>query len=184
MKNSAMKNAQLNPSRRDFMLKASVAAAAGLALADPALFAPRAEAQNASAGASAGIKLFTAEALDSEIAAMQAAPANNTIVTNKNFTVMLTVETAKSAPEFEYHEGRDHVLYILDGATVYEVGGTPKGAHSTRPGEWLAPESEGAVTYKLKKGDMLVLPRGTPHKRLTEGSVTLLLVSPMGSVQA
>ena len=111
-------------------------------------------------------------------------PANNTIVTDKNFTVILTVETAKSAQEFEYHEGRDHVLYILDGTTVYEVGGTPKGAHSPRPGEWLAPESEGAVTYKLKKGDMLVMPRGTPHKRLTEGSVTLLLVSPMGSAKA
>jgi mannose-6-phosphate isomerase-like protein (cupin superfamily) len=73
------------------------------------------------------------------------------------------------------------VLYILDGTTVCEVGGTPKGAHSTGPGEWIAPESEGAVTYKLNKGDMLVIPRGTPHKRLTEGSVTLILISPMGA---
>jgi len=105
-------------------------------------------------------------------------------VTDNNFIVILTVETAKRAPEFEYHDGRDHVLYLLAGPTVYQVGGTPKGAHSTRPGEWLAPESEGAVTYKLKKGDMLVLPRGTPHKRLTEGSVTLLLVSPMGTAKA
>ena len=76
------------------------------------------------------------------------------------------------------------MFYILDGTTVYEVGGTPKGGHNTRPGEWLAPESEGAVTYTLKKGDMLVIPRGTPHKRKTAGSVTLLLVSPMGSPKA
>ena len=184
MRNSVLKNAQLIPSRRDFMLTASAAAAAaGLALADSRIFAAPAQGQDA-AGAPAGVKLFTSETLDSEIKAMHAAPANNTIVTDKNFTVILTVETAKSAPEFEYHEGRDHVLYILDGTTVYQVGGTPKGAHSTRPGEWLAPESEGAVTYKLKKGDMLVLPRGTPHKRLTEGSVTLLLVSPMGTEKA
>jgi quercetin dioxygenase-like cupin family protein len=76
------------------------------------------------------------------------------------------------------------VLYILDGETKYEVGGTPKGAHSTGPGEWLAPGSEGAATYMLKKGDMLIIPRGTPHKRSTAGTVTLTLVSPMGSAKA
>jgi mannose-6-phosphate isomerase-like protein (cupin superfamily) len=180
MKNSALNKAPLNPSRRDFVLSASAIAAAGFALGDTQLLA----AQATAAGAPPEIKLFTSEALEGQIQTMKAAPANNTIVTDKNFTVILTVETAKSAPEFEYHEGRDHVLYILDGATVYVVGGTPKGAHSTKPGEWLAPESEGAVTYKLKKGDMLVLPRNTPHKRLTEGSVTLLLVSPMGVAKA
>ena len=103
---------------------------------------------------------------------------------NKNFVVLLTVETAHSAKEFEYHEGRDHVFYVLDGTTAILVGGTPKGAHSTKPGEWLAPESEGAVTYQLMRGDMLVIPRNTPHKRMTEGSVTLLLVSPMGTAKA
>ena len=111
------------------------------------------------------------------------AGANNTLVDGKNFVVLLTFETAKSAKEFEYHDMRDHVFYVLDGTTVYEIGGMPKGAHATKPGEWLAPESEGAVTYRLKKGDMLVIPRGTPHKRMTEGSVTLLLVSPISSAK-
>ncbi len=184
MENFAMKNASLNPSRRNFMLTASVAAAAGLALADARLFAAPADGQGAAATSPAGVQLFTADTLAGEIKTMQSAPANNTIVDNKNFVVILTVETAKSAKEFEYHEGRDHVFYILDGTTVYEMGGTPKGAHGTKPGEWLAPESEGAVKYTLKKGDMLVVPRNTPHKRITEGSVTLLLVSPMGSAKA
>jgi mannose-6-phosphate isomerase-like protein (cupin superfamily) len=182
MEDPGIENASLNPSRRDFLLTASVAAAAGLALTDTRLFAAPAEGQGAPAAV--GVQLFTAETLDDEIKAMHAAPANNTIVNGDNFVVILTVETAKSAKEFEYHDGRDHVLYILDGTTVYEIGGTPKGAHGTKPGEWLAPESDGAVTYKLKKGDMLVIPRGTPHKRTTEGSVTLLLVSPMGSAKA
>jgi quercetin dioxygenase-like cupin family protein len=97
---------------------------------------------------------------------------------------MLTVETAKNAKEFEWHENRDHIFQIIDGSTVYEVGGTPKGAHSTGPGEWLAPASEGATTITLKKGDMLVIPRGTPHKRNTAESVTLTLISPMGTLKA
>jgi mannose-6-phosphate isomerase-like protein (cupin superfamily) len=100
------------------------------------------------------------------------------------FTVVLTAEMAKSPKEFEWHEGRDHIVQILDGSTVYEVGGTPKGGHSKGPGEWLAPVSEGAATFTLKKGDMLVIPRGTPHKRSTAESVSLILISPMGSAKA
>jgi uncharacterized protein YjlB len=97
--------------------------------------------------------------------------------------MVLTTETAKSAKEFEWHEGRDHVLQIIDGATVYEVGGAPKDGRNTKPGEWLAPVSEGAATLSLKKGDMLVIPRGTPHKRSTAESVTFLLISPMGTAK-
>ena len=166
--------------RRSFLLTATAAAAAGFTIGDARLFAAPAEGQGESA-ASANFQLFTAEHLEADIKAMQAAPANKNIVENKNFVVILTVETAKSAKEFEYHEGRDHVLTILDGSTVYEVGGTPKNGRNIRPEEWLAPESEGATTLTLKKGDMLVIPRGTPHKRSTSGSVTLILVSPMGT---
>jgi mannose-6-phosphate isomerase-like protein (cupin superfamily) len=36
----------------------------------------------------------------------------------------------------------------------------------------------------LKKGDMLTIPRGTPHRRTTAESVTLLLISPQGTVRA
>lgn len=186
MENSAIKNdnenASLNEGRRNFLRTASIAAAAGLALADPRLFAAP-EGQGAAAAAPAGVQLFTAETLAGDIKAMEAAPANSTIVDGKNFVVLLTVEKAKAAKEFEYHEGRDHVFYVLDGTTVYELGGTPKGARSTRPGEWLAPESEGATSMTLKRGDMLVIPRGTPHKRITNDSVTLLLISPMGTAK-
>jgi len=104
--------------------------------------------------------------------------------TSTPFSVILTVETAKNAKEFEWHEGRDHVLQIIEGSTVLEVGGTPRGAHSKGPGEWLAPVSEGATRIAMKKGDMLVIPRGTAHKRITADSVTLLLLSPMGTVKA
>lgn len=184
MENPEVETASLNSSRRSFVLTASVAVAAGLAFADPRLFAAPANGQGAAAATPAGVQLFTAEKLDAEFKALHAAPANNTIVNDKNFVVILTVETAKSAKEFEYHEGRDHMFYVLDGSTTYEIGGTPKGSHGTGPGEWLAPESEGAKTMELKKGDMLIIPRGTPHKRMTAGSVTLLLVSPMGTVKA
>jgi uncharacterized protein YjlB len=36
----------------------------------------------------------------------------------------------------------------------------------------------------MGKGDMLVLPRGTPHRRSTEDSVTFILISPYGAMKA
>jgi quercetin dioxygenase-like cupin family protein len=170
-----------NPNRRSFMLSAAVAAAAGFTLADTKMSAEPVKGQGEGTAASANFQLFTAEHIEADMKALQAAPGNKNLVDNKNFTVVLTTETAKSAKEFEWHEGRDHILQILDGSTVYQVGGTPKNGRNTKPGEWLAPESEGATTLTLKKGDMLVIPRNTPHKRSTESSVTLMLISPMGT---
>jgi mannose-6-phosphate isomerase-like protein (cupin superfamily) len=167
--------------RRTF-LRAVPAAAAAVALTEPSLFNSLAAAQSAPpASVPASFQLFTADTIQSDIKTLQSSPGNNNLVTGKNLTVALTVETAKSASEFEWHEGRDHVFQILEGSTVYQLGGTPKGAHSKGPGEWLAPESVGAATVTLNKGDMLVIPRGTPHKRSTAGTVTLILISPQGT---
>jgi mannose-6-phosphate isomerase-like protein (cupin superfamily) len=101
------------------------------------------------------------------------------LITSKATTMAMTIneETNKSGKEFEYHAHRDHVFQVLDGETKYELGGTPKNARQTGPGEWLAPESEGFKTVMLKKGDYLSIPRMTPHRRVTEKSVTLLLIA-------
>jgi mannose-6-phosphate isomerase-like protein (cupin superfamily) len=167
-------------SRRNFLRTATVAAAAGLTLSDKKLFAAPAAGQG-TATAPDSFKLYTAEHLAEEWQGLDKAPANKTIVINSNYSIILCVEKAKAAKEFEWHEGRDHVIEILEGTTVYEIGGTPKGGHSTGPGEWLAPESEGATKMTLKKGDMLVVPRGTPHKRSTSDSVRLTIISSIGA---
>jgi quercetin dioxygenase-like cupin family protein len=177
-----------NSGRREFLRAAPLAAAAGITLANSSFLAPLAAGQTASAqgtGVSGGptFQVFTAQQIQVDAKALIASPGNNNLVQGKNFAVVLTVETAKSAKEFEWHEGRDHILQVLDGSTVYEVGGTPKGAHSEAPGEWHAPEAEGATTLTLEKGDMLVIPRGTLHKRSTAGTVTFTLISPQGNSQ-
>jgi quercetin dioxygenase-like cupin family protein len=180
MKNSAIKD----PGRRSFLCAAPLAAAAGLALADTNLFAASAEGQAGTWFVPNAFQMFTAESIAADGKALQAAPGTTSLVQNKNFTIVLTTETAKSAEEFEWHAGRDHILQILEGETIYEVGGTPQNARNVKPGEWLAPAREGGARIAMKKGDMLVLPRGTLHRRLTAGSVTLMLIAPMGSAQA
>jgi mannose-6-phosphate isomerase-like protein (cupin superfamily) len=174
-----MSGAPLISGRRWFLVSAS--AAAGLSIAGEALPGISAEAQAASNSPSGGFQAFTASDLHDAVASLESNPGNKTIVDDKTFTIALTVEKNKAAKEFEWHEARDHVFQILDGSTVIEVGGTPKNAHSSKPGEWNAPESADAVKVTLNKGDMLVIPRGVPHRRTTAGSVTLMLISPQGT---
>jgi mannose-6-phosphate isomerase-like protein (cupin superfamily) len=171
--NFAMANEQ---SRRNFLRTAPLAAAIALPLTDSLLHA---QAPPAEPVAPVPFQLFPAQTIASMVATLESAPGNNDIVTAKPLAISMTVtaEEKKSAKEFEFHQHRDHVFQILDGTTTYELGGTPKNAHQTKPGEWLAPESEGAQTVTLKKGDMLTVPRMTPHKRTTEGKVSFLLIN-------
>ena len=169
-----MRNPALsNPDRRNFL---RTAAATGFTLTSASLFADAAAAQSANSPA-LPFKLLRAAEIAGDLVALAAHPGNNNLVQEKSVVVVLTTETAKSAAEFEWHEHRDHIFQILSGSTVYELGGTPQGAHSKAPGEWNAPVSEGPRTVTLNKGDMLVIMRGTPHRRITQGTVAFSLIS-------
>ncbi|MGB7265964.1 MAG: hypothetical protein WBC92_10660, partial [Terracidiphilus sp.] len=129
-----MENVDLkDPGRRGFLRVAPAAAVASLTLAGMPLFAASAAAQDAAAEG-AGIQVFRAEELHADIEALEANPGNKSLVNQKSFVMMLTTEKAKTAAEFEWHDGRDHVFQIIEGSTVYELGGSPKGAHSKGPG--------------------------------------------------
>jgi mannose-6-phosphate isomerase-like protein (cupin superfamily) len=170
--------------RRNFLLTAPIAAAAASPFAAVAsssaatmLRASTADSAMGQAARGSSVQTFTAAEMASELKAVQANHGTKNLLTSPGTLVILNEETKKAAKEFEWHATRDHVFQVLDGETKYELGGTPKGAHETKPGEWLAPESEGAKTVILKKGDYLFVPRMTPHKRTTDGSVSLLLIS-------
>jgi|SRR6185437_14344191 mannose-6-phosphate isomerase-like protein (cupin superfamily) len=174
--------------RRNFFRTVPLAAvAASLSLADQPLLAamsPAAAGQAAGAGSHESFQSFPARKIESLAQSLQANPDSKNLIGSKatNFSIVLTVEKNKSGKEFEYHEHRDHILQILEGTTHYEVGGTPQKPRSTGPGEWLAPGSEGSTSFILNKGDMLIIPRGTPHKRSTPESVTLTLISVQGEI--
>jgi mannose-6-phosphate isomerase-like protein (cupin superfamily) len=180
-----MRNASItNPARRKFLRAVPAAAAAGFTLTRASIFSSSSFAASPAApdmGAPAlTFRLFKAQEIQDDLNALAANPGNNNLMQEKTFVVILTTEKAKSAAEFEWHEHRDHIFQIIDGSTVYELGGTPKGAHSKAPGEWNSPESEGHQTVSLNKGDMLAIARGTPHRRITAESVTFSLISPQG----
>jgi mannose-6-phosphate isomerase-like protein (cupin superfamily) len=173
----------IRTSRRNFLCSAPLAAAAAsLSLPDVL----KAEPVPAGPVTPFPFKVVTAGTLAEQTAALEAKPGNFDFSPNPMlpFTCVLTVEKEKAGKEFEWHDGRDHIFQILEGETSYELGGKPQGAHNTKPGEWLAPGSEGATQVTLKKGDILTIPRNTPHKRTTKGSVTFYLFSVEGPLKS
>ncbi len=168
-------------SRRNFLRTVPVAVAAGFALTDALLAMAQAGAPGADLVAAAQpFKLWTANELADDTKALDAKPGDNRLIDSKSIPVqiILTVEQHKSATEFEWHENRDHIVQIIDGSTLYEVGGTPTGTKvMPGQGEFHATGSTGSKSILMGKGDMLLIPRGTLHKRSTEDSVTFLLIS-------
>ncbi len=163
------------PTRRNFLLTAPIAAAAASPFADAMMRSSTAAGQGGAAPLP--IQVFTAADMASALNGVKADHSTKNLLTSPGTLMIINEETKKAGKEFEWHETRDHVFQVLEGETKYELGGTPKGGHRTKPNEWLAPESEGAKTVILKKGDYLFVPRNTPHKRTTDGSVSLLLIS-------
>ena len=179
------------PGRREFLRSAPVAAAAGLMLAEASLL--KAEALAAAQGstqASAPVsgqaattyKYFPAQIIESDFAALEAEPGSKVLVNTDviGAVVELMVEKRTGQAEFEWHETRDHLIQVLEGAVVYEVGGTPKNSRNISQGQWRATRVEGSTTVTVGKGDILVLPRNTVHRRSTPESAKFIMVSPAG----
>jgi|ERR1017187_5988644 quercetin dioxygenase-like cupin family protein len=132
---------------------------------------------------SSGYELITKDHLDDEL----------TKLSGKNQSVDLTFQGSRTAAtaslvneavyqekEFEWHEAKDHIFIGLRGETVYEIGGSPTLPYRISSEEWRAPASKGAVSVTLKPGDMLTIPRGTPHRQSTDRAASFLLISPNG----
>jgi len=78
-------------------------------------------------------------------------------------------ERNKAAIDAEVHDASDDVYYVLEGAATLTLGGHLEAPRETEPGEWRAPQISGGRTVEIRKGDLVVVPRGTPHVRSTVG---------------
>jgi len=65
--------------------------------------------------------------------------------------------------EVEVHDKETDVMYIVDGSATFVTGGTMVGGRVTKPGQHLGTDVKGGQTHNLKKGDVIVIPAGTPH---------------------
>lgn len=69
----------------------------------------------------------------------------------------------------EVHDGSDDIYYVLSGEATLMLGGSLIDPNEISPGEWRAKTATGGTIYKIRKGDVVFVPRGTPHQRTATG---------------
>jgi mannose-6-phosphate isomerase-like protein (cupin superfamily) len=78
--------------------------------------------------------------------------------------------------QVEVHEKETDVIYITDGEATFVTGGKMIGGKMTKEGQWLGTDIEGGETHHVVKGDVFVIPAGTPHWFKEVKSVNYFLV--------
>ena len=63
----------------------------------------------------------------------------------------------------EVHTKDADIIYMLEGSTTFVTGGTVVGGKTTAADEIRGTSVRGGETRTLTKGDVVVVPRGTPH---------------------
>jgi mannose-6-phosphate isomerase-like protein (cupin superfamily) len=86
-------------------------------------------------------------------------------------------EMNKTGTAAELHDASDDVYYVLDGSATLVLGGKLDAPKEIEPGEWRSPRIVDGKTVEISKGDLIIVPRGTPHQRSTGNkNFTMILV--------
>ncbi len=79
------------------------------------------------------------------------------------------------SPKAEIHDNFNDLFIVRAGEEEFWVGGEIIDKQETESGEWLGENLVGAQKYRLKSGDILVVPKGIAHRHGL-GSATLLVI--------
>ena len=69
----------------------------------------------------------------------------------------------EAAGQAEVHENETDIIYMLQGTATFVTGGTVTGGATTGPGEIRGTGVQGGESRTLAKGDVIIVPKGTPH---------------------
>ena len=98
---------------------------------------------------------------DKVVAALEGQTHSGPLVKASDLLVM-GAHRAESG-RVELHEKETDVFYIVDGDATIVTGGKMLGGKVTSPGQWLGTDIQGGQVHHLAKGDVIVIPAGTPH---------------------
>jgi len=121
----------------------------------------------------------TAPSIDSTIKDLHSANKLQNLIGADNIgcRVFIQHELDVTTNQAEVHDAADDVFIIMEGTATFVLGGKLDAPKETQPGEWRAPGITGGKEFKVNKGDIIIVPRGTPHRRITAGlDVTLMVI--------
>ena len=84
-----------------------------------------------------------------------------TLATASDYNVQMLRRTAPG--QVEVHTTETDIFYIVDGEATFVAGGRMVGGKETQPNQLRGTSIDGGETYRLKKGDSIVVPAGVPH---------------------
>lgn len=90
--------------------------------------------------------------------------------------VAIQHDEKKDSATAEVHDAADDVFYVLEGSAELTLGGKLENPREATPGEWKSEKIIGGKTFIIKKGDLIVVPRGTPHQRINPKGKTFSLI--------
>lgn len=85
---------------------------------------------------------------------------------------------------FEVHDASDDIYYVLDGEATLMLGGSLAEPNEISPGEWRSKAATGGQRIAIRKGDLIIVPRGTVHQRTVTGKgFSMILVKVFAETQ-
>ena len=92
---------------------------------------------------------------------VKAAFAKGAVLLN-NGSYQVHASRREEPGQVEVHVKDTDVIYMLEGSTTFVTGGTMVGGKTTAPDEIRGSNVQGGETRTLTKGDVIVVPNGTP----------------------
>jgi len=128
----------------------------------------------------------TAQSIEGIVKDLHAANKLQDLISGESIgcRVFVQHEADVSTNQAEVHDAADDVFILLAGSAIFVLGGQLDTPKETQPGEWRAPGILGGREIKANQGDVIMVPRGTPHRRVTAGQdVTFMLVKSFAPVK-
>ena len=93
---------------------------------------------------------------------VSAAFAKGAVLVN-NGSYQVHASRREEPGQVEVHVKDADIIYMLEGTTTFVTGGTMVGGKTTAPDEIRGSTVQGGETRTLTKGDVIIVPKGTPH---------------------
>jgi uncharacterized protein GlcG (DUF336 family)/mannose-6-phosphate isomerase-like protein (cupin superfamily) len=94
---------------------------------------------------------------------VEAAFAKGAVLFDNSDKYMVHASHRDQAGAVEVHEKDADIIYVLNGAATFVTGGEMIGGKAIATGELRGAEIKGGDVRQIKKGDVIIVPAGTPH---------------------
>ncbi|HEY0461221.1 MAG TPA: cupin domain-containing protein [Pyrinomonadaceae bacterium] len=120
----------------------------------------------------------TLHSIDVDVKTKETVSKTEDLIDNSGMQLRVAVQydAKKDKAQAEVHDASDDVFYVLEGSAELTLGGSLENPKESAPGEWKSDKIIGGQTFTIKKGDLIVVPRGTPHQRINTKGKTFSLI--------